>query len=359
MRIRSVFVFAIPTLVLALVLAPLWPRAQTAQGHCVLNAHHLVEAIAAYAQDHDGVLPPMDSEAAIEAALAPYVRDKTIFKCPETHLAYRYNGSLGGTHIGSYPDRANIQVLQDSKPHADGKSTIAYLDDYVTFGGVDLSAAADTVDFAHKMALGVSMYAQDYDERLPPISGNPSEPFLDSLLLPYVRSSHVFVSPSTHNPFQANAAIGEKNISELGDIGFVVVLHDPPVHAGGKDTVAFLDGHVEQGGTVVFPRPEAGCLGNVRQLAVGALMYAQDYDGVLPPMNNYPHFQTLIYPYVRTNRPFSCPVTGLPYALNSAVGGVVLSSIADPAHTLLIQDSKPHPTGTVTSGYVDGHVRRR
>ena len=100
------------------------------------------------------------------------------------------------------------------------------------------------------------------------------------------------------------------------------------------------------------------CVSNIRQIGMSAMMYEQDYDGYLPPMTNYSDFQTLLFPYIKTNRPFICPATNLQYALNAALSGVYFGTISDPAHTWIVRDAKPHRNGKTTTGFVDGHVEQ-
>jgi prepilin-type N-terminal cleavage/methylation domain-containing protein len=54
---------------------------------------------------------------------------------------------------------------------------------------------------------------------------------------------------------------------------------------------------------------QTSCLSNVKQLALGVLMYAQDYDEVLPPTQNdaFVLWPDLINPYVKNNQIRVCP----------------------------------------------------
>jgi prepilin-type processing-associated H-X9-DG protein len=92
---------------------------------------------------------------------------------------------------------------------------------------------------------------------------------------------------------------------------------------------------------------------------MGTLMYAQDYDEVLPPMENYGRFQAVTFPYARSSKAFVCPATGLPYTLNVSLSQKNVITITDPAHTLLLRDTAPHQDGATTYGYLDGHVKRK
>ena len=57
---------------------------------------------------------------------------------------------------------------------------------------------------------------------------------------------------------------------------------------------------------------QSSCLSNVKQLGLGALQYAQDYDEILPRTaiqvpTGYYGWETLIYPYVKNDQIFTCP----------------------------------------------------
>lgn len=70
---------------------------------------------------------------------------------------------------------------------------------------------------------------------------------------------------------------------------------------------------------------QSSCLSNVKQIGLGTLMYAQDYDGFFPVMNwiVVPGYDSgvsqggytvldQIMPYVMNNQIFNCPSTGAP-----------------------------------------------
>jgi prepilin-type N-terminal cleavage/methylation domain-containing protein/prepilin-type processing-associated H-X9-DG protein len=114
---------------------------------------------------------------------------------------------------------------------------------------------------------------------------------------------------------------------------------------------------------------QASCLSNIKQLTVGTLMYAQDYDEILPytnrqdPVNTPPggHWQgpwwfwaQLVYPYFKNISVFTCPDGDpanrdrpysrhyganrelIPYSISPAVP---MASVVAPASTYLCMDS--------------------
>lgn len=117
------------------------------------------------------------------------------------------------------------------------------------------------------------------------------------------------------------------------------------------------------------------CTSNVRQLGLGFLMYAQDYD------EHYPLAQSWneeVFPYIKNDTVFHCPYASeekLPtYAMNRRLKSVLLPRIETQATTVLLFDSIPgknlsggrellpnpprHGTGDYnTIGFTDGHVK--
>lgn len=66
---------------------------------------------------------------------------------------------------------------------------------------------------------------------------------------------------------------------------------------------------------------QTSCLSNIKQLTLACLMYAQDYDEMIPAgrvqhvtatcnPNNEAFWQHVIMPYVKNNQQFTCPSTG-------------------------------------------------
>jgi len=64
---------------------------------------------------------------------------------------------------------------------------------------------------------------------------------------------------------------------------------------------------------------QTSCLSNIKQLGLGVLMYAQDYDEVFPlyqptePVYNYPYcyWDDLLGPYINNDQLWVCPTTKL------------------------------------------------
>jgi prepilin-type processing-associated H-X9-DG protein len=85
---------------------------------------------------------------------------------------------------------------------------------------------------------------------------------------------------------------------------------------------------------------QTSCLSNCKQMALGALMYTQDYDEVLPPKDTA--WQPLLMPYIRNERVFKCPsalTEPASYAMNAEIVGKKLKKISVPEAVPLLFDA--------------------
>lgn len=104
----------------------------------------------------------------------------------------------------------------------------------------------------------------------------------------------------------------------------------------------------------------SSCMSNVKQLALGILMYTQDYDEKLPGIRKasdtpglYVSWVTMIQPYAKSTQVYTCP-DGVPfydpnypsYGCNYNLGvdatTVSLAAVGTPAETVMIGDSWAH-----------------
>ncbi|MBI5832731.1 MAG: hypothetical protein HZB16_10545 [Armatimonadetes bacterium] len=134
---------------------------------------------------------------------------------------------------------------------------------------------------------------------------------------------------------------------------------------------------------------ERACPSNLKQIAIGLIQYAQDYDDHLPPVSwrrsSVPWPDTL-QPYLKSTQVFVCPQVkaGISYGLNSRFysvmtpGGLrtaprladapkpvetylLLESDALLAHPLLEPPQARHPDrrpDRTNVGFLDGHVKQ-
>jgi len=114
----------------------------------------------------------------------------------------------------------------------------------------------------------------------------------------------------------------------------------------------------------------ASCVSNVKQVCLALLMYAQDFDEVLPGET----WRTDIQPYCKNTQILMCPGgadTFVGYAMNAALAGANLGDIVAPAETPMVFESvdpdgrplggiedavAPHD-GMCAVGFADGQVK--
>ena len=105
------------------------------------------------------------------------------------------------------------------------------------------------------------------------------------------------------------------------------------------------------------PATEAS-LKNLKTLGTALMMYAQDYDAVLPPMKKYEKTQEVILPYVKDLNAFTNPDTKEPYKANPVISEISLAKIAEPAATVAFYEAGPAKDGTRGVCFADGHAKR-
>jgi hypothetical protein len=103
---------------------------------------------------------------------------------------------------------------------------------------------------------------------------------------------------------------------------------------------------------------KAQSINNLKQLALGVMVYAQDYDEVLPPMQTPAKTQEAVQPYVKNLEMFKDPVTGEAYIPNPTLSQKKLAHIANPADFVLYFEPKPAPDGTRGVAFLDGSAKR-
>ncbi len=121
------------------------------------------------------------------------------------------------------------------------------------------------------------------------------------------------------------------------------------------------------------PRP---CSSNLKQVILGTLMYAQDFDDRFPPRLRW---IDSVMPYIKNESVFRCPEllesdrNAYGYAFNGILSSVPLKNVTSPESTPVIYDSDQLGRGAfdhVSSfptpgrhkggnyiGFVDGHVK--
>jgi len=209
---------------------------------CVSNVAELTHGVLEYAQDHNEVLPPMQSSWQFENAVYPYIHSHYRFRCPATGVPYKTNAKLSGQSLSTIRDYYTTWVVKDAKKHPDGLFTIAYLDGHVTRGGVDQTDPnTECLNNVRNLTVGLSLYVQDYDEYLPPMKSSWQ---FENAIAPYVKSRHYFRCPATGLHYVPNPALSGTSLNSYTSPSTVEVLRDAKPHADGLSTYSYLDGHV-------------------------------------------------------------------------------------------------------------------
>ena len=107
----------------------------------------------------------------------------------------------------------------------------------------------------------------------------------------------------------------------------------------------------------------ASCLSNTKQIALGVIMYTQDYDEEFPRKNA--SYMDLIMPYIRNRAVFTCPLDKegtITYSINANIQQATLASIVAPEKTVLLYEGKNmqldfRHAGTAAVAFVDGHAK--
>lgn len=114
----------------------------------------------------------------------------------------------------------------------------------------------------------------------------------------------------------------------------------------------------------------ASCQNNIKQLSLGVIMYMQDYDEKMPPVDKW---SDVIEPYVKSRSIFICPgESALPcgYSFYNRLDRASLKKIVRPADTPMLFDSAggwnstlsidrvlARHNGGYNCSFVDGHVK--
>ena len=108
---------------------------------------------------------------------------------------------------------------------------------------------------------------------------------------------------------------------------------------------------------------EAGCLSNTKEIALGTLMYVQDYDEVLP--RSAAGYNRLIAPYVKNDDMFRCAQDAkgtISYSMNVNLQNRSFADVENPARTVLFYEGKNgvvnyRHEGRAAIATVDGHAK--
>jgi prepilin-type processing-associated H-X9-DG protein len=100
-------------------------------------------------------------------------------------------------------------------------------------------------------------------------------------------------------------------------------------------------------------------LSDVKQLALGTMMYCQDYDDVYPYVRSTKPLAKAIAPYLKNQQVWqTLNPAGSVFAFNLSIGGASGSVIELPAATVMYYETKPWADGLRIVAFCDGHAKR-
>lgn len=97
---------------------------------------------------------------------------------------------------------------------------------------------------------------------------------------------------------------------------------------------------------------------NLKQDALGFVMYVQDYDERLPPTPTQASLWPLVAPYIKNDKITVHPQTGEKYRVNLSLSGKLLVKIKAPGSMPILFEPQPAPDSTRAIAFLDGHVQR-
>ncbi len=314
-------------MVLAAILLPVFVRARekARQAACQANLKQIGLEQMMYAADYHDHLP----DAGVwPEKLNPYTHNALIYKCPSDE---RTSPPLWQGNPVSY-------TMNTACSGVDLKTVASPADVPLTYDGLVLAGGVGDADFRHNGGAN-SVYADGHAKWM-----------VNSNWGGHWRTPAGAVAPPGATPPPAMA---------------------PP-----------MPGHPEPpppDSTVraVGPEPAkaVACQSNLKQVALGMLMYAQDWDEAYVLADRWPE---AIQPYLRNDQLYVCPSDPLPYrsrhdailmsyTMNQALDGKLLKHTAAPAETPMVFDgdalsggqtnARFRHDGAVGVAYSDGHVR--
>ena len=166
-------------------------------------------------------------------------------------------------------------------------------------------------------------------------------------------------APGTPTPSPRNESA---NLVKSGSEWLIVGPASPPSGDALIPGLAYLFTHPDNNIALDAARQTA-CLSNLKQISLGLLMFATDYDDVLKFKPD--KYKASITPYIRNADVFTCPLDPkgtVSYSFNAKLAGISMSKIAKPAETVLAYEGKNgvlnfRHKGRATVAFADGHVK--
>lgn len=113
-----------------------------------------------------------------------------------------------------------------------------------------------------------------------------------------------------------------------------------------------------KGDPVSSPALRSQAISNLKQVALGLIIYSADYDEVLPYAQTTATAQRVTQPYLKNDQLWKSlnPKGGL-LRYNMGISGMNMATIAYPAKTPMVYDSVLWPDRHRLVAFVDGHVK--
>ncbi len=92
------------------------------------NLKQIGLAMLQYELGNDENLPPMQSAAATEKAIYPFVKSEAVFRQPQTHEPYQPNTSLSGRSLASFNNPSTMVLYYEASPAPDGTRGVLFFD---------------------------------------------------------------------------------------------------------------------------------------------------------------------------------------------------------------------------------------
>lgn len=104
-------------------------------------------------------------------------------------------------------------------------------------------------------------------------------------------------------------------------------------------------------------KKRAQTISNSKQVALGFLLYASDYDDMLPVAKSTGQAQKAVLPYLRSRENWKSENPGSKLLFNTNLSGLSMTVFPKPAQTPLLYETKAWSDGGKVIAYVDGHVK--
>lgn len=103
---------------------------------------------------------------------------------------------------------------------------------------------------------------------------------------------------------------------------------------------------------------QSATVSNLKQIALGTIMYTADYDDIYPWPQSTKAIKYVTAPYIKNDQIWTTfNPNGGQFLFNMALGGSTDQALDNPGETVLFYEGKAWPNGTRVVAYADGHVK--